>query len=98
MSAIRQRPQNDLLIKHSAPADLCKVSILSRIAQALSEQAIKKTCQSYYFDILISNPVTKNTFSFNKFKKGDNSDSNQLLNSCNTKPKGTLMAQVQQTI
>lgn len=28
---------------------LCKVSILSRIAQALSEQAIKKTCQSYYF-------------------------------------------------
>lgn len=47
---------------------------------------------------LISNPVTINTFSFNKFKKGDNSDSNQLLNSCNTKPKGTLMAQVQQTI
>lgn len=64
MSTIRQRPQNDLLIKHSAPADLCKVSILSRIAQALSEQAIKKTCQSYYFGSTFDLKPSHNKYNF----------------------------------
>lgn len=42
MSAIKQRIQNDLLIKHSSPTDYCKSQHFILLLQTLSKQAIKE--------------------------------------------------------